>query len=143
MSEHTQTAEAPVPYHLKPIDGPPPADVVAGADNSIMHGMTLEYRYSSGREYRLTFTTEQVTFEMLDSPAYKPEYAIPVSLPYFARPLRENQVLIHWMVPSRVGHVALVIDFAARKIYASALMPFKMEMFDVADIYLVKQRQER
>jgi hypothetical protein len=139
MSQDTQTAEAHVPYHLKPIDGPPPADVVAGADNSIMHGKTLEYRYTSGREYRLTFTSEQVTFEMLDSPAYKPEYATPVSLPYFARPLRENQVLVHWMVPGRVGHVALVIDFAERKIYASALMPFKMEMFDVADISKMTQ----
>jgi hypothetical protein len=139
MSQDTQTAEAPVPYHLKPIDGPPPADVVAGADNSIMDGLILEYRYTSGREYRLTFTTEQVTFEMLDSPAYKPEYAIPVSLPYYARPLREKQVLVHWMVPSRVGHVALVIDFAEHKIYASALMPFKMEMFDVADISKVTQ----
>jgi hypothetical protein len=139
MSQDTQTAEAHVPYHLKPIDGPPPADVVAGADNSIMHGKTLEYRYTSGREYRLTFTSEQVTFEMLDSPAYKPEYAIPVSLPYYARTLRENQVLVHWMVPNRVGHVALVIDFAEQKIYASALMPFKMEMFDVAEISKVTQ----
>jgi hypothetical protein len=143
MSEQTQTAEAHVPYHLKPIDGPPPADVVAGADNSIMHGKVLQYRYSSGREYRLTFTTEQVTFEMLDAPVYKPEYAIPVALPYYARTLREDQVLVHWMVPNRVGHVALVIDFAAGKIYASALMPFKMEMFDVADISLVSQTQEQ
>jgi hypothetical protein len=139
MSQDTQTAAAHVPYHLKPIDGPPPADVVAGADNSIMHGKTLEYRYTSGREYRLTFTSEQVTFEMLDSPAYKPEYAIPVSLPYYARTLRENQVLVHWMVPGRIGHVALVIDFAEQKIYASALMPFKMEMFDVAEISKVTQ----
>ena len=139
MSQDTQTAEGHVPYHLKPIDGPPPADVVAGADNSIMHGKTLEYRYTSGREYRLTFTSEQVTFEMLDSPAYKPEYAIPVSLPYYARTLREDQVLVHWMVPGRIGHVALVIDFAEQKIYASALMPFKMEMFDVAEISRVTQ----
>jgi hypothetical protein len=127
--------EGHVPYHLKPIDGPPPADVVVGAENSIMDGLVLRYRYSSGREYRLTFTTELVTFEMLDAPIYKPEYAIPVSLPYLARPLRDDQVMIHWMVPSRVGHVTLVIDYASRQIFVSALMPFKMEYFDSGTIY--------
>ncbi|HEU0044482.1 hypothetical protein [Sphingomonas sp.] len=140
MTNVAEPTPAHVPYHLKPIDGPPPADIVAGADNSIMAGLVLEYRYSSGREYRLTFAVDQVTFEMLDSPAYKPEYAIPVSLPYYARPLREEQVLIHWMVPNRIGHVALVIDFAANSIYASALMPFKMEMFDVAEISSVTRK---
>jgi hypothetical protein len=139
----TVAPEGHVPYHLKPIDGPPPADVVAGADNSIMAGLVLQYRYSSGREYRLTFTAEAVTFEMLDSPNYKPEYAIPVSLPYLARTIRDNQVMVHWMVPNRVGHVTLVVDFTSRQIFVSALMPFKMEFFDSGTIHSAIRDGER
>lgn len=136
----TVAAEELVAPHLKPLDGPPPADLVAHVDNSIMDGLVLEYRYTTGREYRLTFTAEDVTFQMLAAPVYKPEYAVPVALPYYARKLREHQVLVHWMVPGRVGHVALVVDFAERKIYVSALMPFKAEFFDEADIFMVMQR---
>ncbi len=131
-------AEELIAPHLKPLDGPPPADIVVGSDTSMMDGVVLEYRYTSGREYRLTFTAEQVTFEMLAAPVYKPEFAVPVSLPYLARFVRDQLVMVHWMVPGRSGHVTLLIDFADNKIFVSALMPFKMEFFDSADIHSVK-----
>lgn len=136
MSEEPMSEELVAP-HLKPLEGPPPADIVVGSDTAMMDGVTLEYRYSSGREYRLDFTAEQVTFTMLAAPVFRPEFAIPVSLPYLARTIRDQLVMVHWMVPGRSGHVTLMIDFAAGSIFVSALMPFKMEFFDVAEIHRV------
>lgn len=130
-------ADDPIAPHLRPLDGPPPADIVIGSDTAMMAGVTLEYRYTSGREYRLDFTAERVTFTMLDAPVFKPGFGVPVSLPYLARGIRDQLVMIHWLVPGRSGHVTLMIDFAANAIFVSALMPFKMEFFDSATIHKV------
>ena len=128
-------SEELVAPHLKPLDGPPPPDIVVGSDPSLMDGYTLKYKYSTGREYKLDFTADTVTFTMLDAPVFKPEFGVPVSLPYLCRELRDGLVLIHWMVPGRSGHVAMMVDFTNKAIFVSALMPFKMEFFDSGTIY--------
>ena len=121
--------------HLKPLDGPPPADIVVGSDTSLLDGYTIKYKYTTGREYKLDFTAAGVTFTMLDAPVFKPEFGVPVTLPYLAREIRDGQILIHWMVPGRSGHVSPNIDFTEKQIFVAALMPFKMEFFDSATIY--------
>lgn len=128
-------SEEPNASHLPPIGGPPPPDIVVGSDTTLMDGYSIKYKYTTGREYRLDFTAEKVTFTMLDAPNFKPELGTPVSLPYLCRQIRDGLILIHWMVPGRSGHVAVMIDFTEKSIFVSALMPLKMEFFDSGTIY--------
>ena len=75
----------------------------------------IEYTYSSGRAYELTFYDDRVTFAQLNTPAPK------ITLPYLARPLADQMYLVHWLVPGRIGHVSLIVDLASMRIHGSAL----------------------
>ena len=97
-----------------------------------LDGLVINYTYSSGRAYELTFYDDRVSFEQLDTPA-------PIlTLPYLARPIADDIYLVHWMVPGRIGHVSLVIDLATNRIHGSALMPGQMELFEEGPITSVK-----
>lgn len=131
-------AEKMLPHEVG--DGPPPEDVVIGPLSELLNGRIVHYRYTSGREYTLTFKDGDVTFEMLDGPNFKKDEAggLRVTLPCHVREIHPNEFLVHWLVPGREGHVALVIDIPNAKIFVSALMPQKWEFFDVATIMSVK-----
>lgn len=93
-----------------------------------LSGMRVRYEYSSGRGYEALFYDDRLTFAQTDAPAPS------VTLPYRARPLRDGQVLVHFLLPGRIGHVSLVIDLDAGVVYASGLIPGLVEQFDVARI---------
>jgi len=56
------------------------------------------------------------------------------ALRYRARELRERQYLVHWLLPGRVGAVALVFDLEHKRVDAAALMPGQFELFDRATL---------
>ena len=93
-----------------------------------LDGLVIEYTYSSGRAYELTFYDDRVTFAQLNTPAPK------ITLPYLARPLADQMYLVHWLVPGRIGHVSLIVDLASMRIHGSALMPGQMELFEEGPI---------
>ncbi|KAJ5390460.1 uncharacterized protein N7496_001528 [Penicillium cataractarum] len=91
-------------------------------------GHTFEYTYSSGVHYRISFDEEKAYFSLpwrIDGLTYG-------GLSYRARQLRDNQYLVHWLIPGRVGAVALVFDLTHKRVDAAALMPGKFELFDRA-----------
>ena len=93
-----------------------------------LDGLVIEYTYSSGRSYELTFYDDRVSFAQLNTQA-------PVlTLPYLARPIAEDIYMVHWMVPGRIGHVTLVVDLVTNRIHGSALMPGQMELFEEGPI---------
>jgi hypothetical protein len=94
-----------------------------------LHNLVLDYEYSIGNSYRLSFDDNfGVTFQMLNDGS---EPRGP--LPYLARELREGQYLVHWHVRQYGIHVALVVDLAEKKISVAALMPpGSWEFFDQA-----------
>ena len=89
-----------------------------------LDGLVIEYTYSSGRAYELTFYDDRVSFAQLNTPAPV------ITLPYHARPIAEDIFLVHWLVPGRIGHVSLIVDLATNRIHGSALMPGQMELFE-------------
>ena len=93
-----------------------------------LDGLVIEYTYSSGRAYELTFYADRVSFSQLNTPAPT------LTLPYLARPIADEIYLVHWMVPGRIGHVSLVVDLATNRIHGSALMPGQMELFEEGPI---------
>jgi hypothetical protein len=93
-----------------------------------LDGLVIEYSYSSGRAYELTFYDDRVTFAQLNTPAPT------ITLPYRARPLADQMYLVHWLVPGRIGHVSLIVDLASMRIHGSALMPGQMELFEEGPI---------
>ena len=100
-------------------------------------GYVIEYCYSSGRAYRLTFYDDRVSFTQLDA------NDVPtLTVPYRARKVVNDIYLVHWLVPGRVGHVTLILDFLHQRIQASALMPGQMELFDQGDIVMIQQNNE-
>ena len=101
-------------------------DEIGGEQSSALDGTQVQYRYSTGASYRLTFADGGVVFQQLGggAPPIGP-------LPYRARQLREEQVLVHWIVKPASIHVSLVIDFARQRIDAAAMMPpNRWEYFD-------------
>lgn len=104
-------------------------DEIGGGTTTDLDGSEFEYQYSTGRRYRLRFYDDRVTFQLLSRNA-QPER----TLPYLAMKIREGQFLVHWMVPGRIGHVALVIDLETRLVHVAALMPGQQELFDQAGI---------
>ena len=99
-------------------------DEVGDGLTADLDGKIIEYTYSSERSYRLRFYDDRLTFVQLDRPGE------PITLPYLARELENDVYMVHWMVPEREGHVALVLNFQTNKIAVSALMPGKSELFD-------------
>ena len=93
-----------------------------------LDGLVIEYTYSSGRAYELTFYDDRVTFAQLNTPAPR------ITLPYRARPLADQMYLVHWLVPGRIGHVSLIVDLESMRIHGSALMPGQMELFEEGPI---------
>lgn len=126
-----ETAMPPMPFAPEP-------DQVSGPDTDIMHGLVLDYTYSGGRHYQLSFDHDhRVTFAMPDvpRPAGLPEYAKPPLLSYRARELKPGLVLVHWIVKPAAIHVALTIDLDEKKLHVGAMMPpNRWEFFDTAVI---------
>ena len=120
-------------------EGAPEAvdDKIAGPFSDDLAGRTVEYQYSTGNHYRLTFGSERLTFAHLNAP----EPHEPVSLAYVARQLRPAQYLVHWAVKPAGIHVALVIDLDAETVHVSALMPGGWEFFDSARIVSIRAAQ--
>ncbi len=109
-------------------------DKIAGPFSGDLAGRTVEYQYSTGNHYRLTFSSERLTFAHLNAPGPHE----PVSLAYVARQLRPAQYLVHWAVKPAAIHVALVIDLDAETVHVSALMPGGWEFFDSARIVSIR-----
>jgi phenolic acid decarboxylase len=103
-------------------------------------GARLVYRYSTGRRYHLDFTAERVTFALESQPGV---WGASHSLPYRARKLRDGFYLIHWLPPHRTIHVTLLIDVNERRVHGSALLPDKVECFDIATIEELRLEQAR
>ncbi|MFG2937810.1 hypothetical protein [Streptomyces sp. NPDC048282] len=106
-----------------------------GGELITLEGLRLKYRYSTGREYLLTFDADRVVFQMLNG-----EDLTARSIGYRARRLRDDQYVIGWV---RVGDpeagrptfaVTLVVDFQENKLYASALMDSDYALFDEAEL---------
>jgi hypothetical protein len=112
--------------HVEPGTMP---DEIGGPTTDDLAGVTLEYTYETGRKYRLRFTNETVSFLLMSIPD-QPER----TLLYRAREVAPKMYLVHWLVPGRVGHVSLVIDFERNIVHVSALMPGQVEFFDIATI---------
>ena len=101
-----------------------------------LDGLELRYAYSSGRNYKATFYDDRFTFVPQD-------HSVPaVTLPYYAVKLRPGQVLVHFLVPERSGHVALVIDLDNRTITGSGLLPGLVEQLDIGQIADIVGRGE-
>lgn len=125
------TAMPPMPFDPEP-------DQVSGPDSDVMHGLVLDYTYSGGRHYQLSFDHDHhVTFAMPDvpRPAGLPAHAKPPLLSYRARELKPGLVLVHWIVKQAAIHVALTIDLDEKRLHAAAMMPpNRWEFFDTAVI---------
>ena len=112
-------------------------DEIGGPSTTELAGLTLQYKYTTGREYRIWFTEDEITFLMVN--AVEPD-AKPKSLPYRARKLGDEMYLVHWLVPGRVGHISLVADLKNKKMHVAGLMPGKIEFFDIADIHTIERK---
>jgi hypothetical protein len=104
-------------------------DEIGGPSTQTLDGLHLEYTYQTGRCYQLRFGKENVSFLLLNQ-----LNAIERTLPYRAREIFPEVYLVHWLVPGRTGHVSLVIDFTKNIVHVAALMPGKVEFFDIAEI---------
>lgn len=125
-SSPDSTAIVTEPVFIEPGTMP---DEIGGPTTQVLDGITLEYTYETGRCYRLRFGKENVSFVLLSLPDQ-----IERTLPYRARELFPQVYLVHWLVPGRTGHVSLVIDRSNSIVHVAALMPGKVEFFDIAEI---------
>jgi hypothetical protein len=117
---------ATTPIHFEPGSIP---DEVGGRRTMELDGHEFEYQYSTGRRYRIRFYDDRVSFQLLSKDSQ------PIrTLPYLARKIRDGMYFVHWMVPGRTGHVALLIDLPQKTVHVAALMPAQQEMFDEATI---------
>ncbi|MBW5435778.1 hypothetical protein FXB41_13575 [Bradyrhizobium canariense] len=130
MGEEIQLADKPeiahTPIYVEPGSRP---DEVGGRLTTKLNGHAFEYEYSTGRRYRLVFYDDRCSFQLLSL-----ENQPVRTLSYLAREIRKDMFLVHWMVPGRSGHVALVIDLKERAVHVAALMPGQQELFDEAPI---------
>ena len=100
---------------------PPQEDHVDGPSSTVLAGAVLEYRYTRGTRYRLTFDHDgHVTFAELDAVPGGPPAPV---LDYRARELRPGLVLVHWIVKPAAIHVTLAVDLTEGTVYAAAMMP--------------------
>lgn len=76
----------------------------------------------------MKFYDDRVSFSQLNTPAPT------LTIPYLARETDPDTYMVHWMVPGRIGHVTLILDLEDAKMFGSALMPGKMEMFQTGAI---------
>lgn len=100
-----------------------------------LSGKTFRYRYNSDIAYTISFDKTHVFFtnpKLVGSRVSEDKTFI--RLPYAARELRPDLILVHWLTTGRAGHVALVYDFANGTVNASALMPGQFELFANATI---------
>ena len=125
---------------MSPLSLPPEEDEIGGVSSKDLFGAVVEYEYSTGRRYRLTFDTDDhVTFEWINQPPLA-EGAVfpPQTLSYRARQLRSDQFLVHWLNKQFKIHVSLVIDLAENTINVAAMMPpNSWEYWDTARIVSV------
>ena len=132
MTESPQAPTTDVPAPVGLPDLPPnyvAKDYIDGPSSPALLNTVLEYEYTIGNSYRLSFDGDfGVTFQMLNdgSEARGP-------LPYRARELRPGQYLVHWLVKQFSIHVSLVIDLENSTICVAAVMPpGQWEFFDIA-----------
>jgi len=117
-----------------PLEGlPPQEDYVDGPSTTALAGAVIEYRYTRGTRYRLTFDHDGgVTFAMLDVGPGGPPAPL---LPYRARELRPGLFLVHWIVKQPGIHVTLTIDLTESTLHSAAMMPpNRWEFWDAAVI---------
>ncbi|KPF90620.1 hypothetical protein IP81_14815 [Novosphingobium sp. AAP83] len=115
-----------VPNQIAPGSRP---DEIGENSTQELDGHQFEYQYPTGRRYRIRFYDDRLSFQLLG------ESNNPVrALPYRAQKVRPGLYLVHWMIPGRTGHVALVIDIPRGKVHVGALMPGQQELFDEARI---------
>ncbi|KAL3460161.1 hypothetical protein BJX64DRAFT_300820 [Aspergillus heterothallicus] len=114
-------------------------DKVGGPETTGMVGRTFEYQYPTGPQYRISFGKEPVYFTV-------PEQADGtkvIAIKYRQRALRPEQYLVHWIIPGRTGHVALVFDLEAKHVDCAALMPVGLfELFDRATLREIYENGE-
>ncbi len=116
----------------------PETDYVGGTLSDALLGAVIEYRYTRGTEYRLTFDDSfRLRFEELSASDHAPT----PTLSYRARALRDGQLLVHWIVKPASIHVSLVIDLDESTVHVAAMMPpNRWEFFDTAEITRVQLR---
>ena len=111
---------------------PPQPDKIGGPSTTALADTVLEYRYSTGNRYVMRFAEETLSFDHIvpEGPTIEP-------LPYRARELRDELYLVTWIIKRGVV-VTLAIDFTARLIHVSAMMPTNQwEFFDLAELLSV------
>lgn len=116
----------------------PEEDEIGGTSTEFLFGAVIDYEYSTGRHYRLTFDHDfNVTFAWINHPplpAGAPEF-VPPPLHYRAREIRPDLYLVHWLVKEFHIHVSLSIDVLESKIHVAAMMPpNSWEFWDTAHI---------
>jgi len=111
----------------------PQDDYVGGTSSSDLHGAVIEYRYTRGTLYRLSFSDDDnVRFDELSAGGDHPPTP---TLRCRVRALRDAQYLVHWIVKQAGIHVSLVIDLTQSRIDVSAMMPPNgWEFFDTGEI---------
>lgn len=125
---------------MSPLSLPPEDDEVGGVSSNALFGAVVEYEYSTGRSYRLSFDRDDhVTFEWINQPPLA-EGAVfpPQTLAYRARELRPELFLVHWLNKQFHIHVSLTLDLQQNSINVAAMMPpNSWEYWDTAQIVSV------
>jgi len=121
--------------------GAPPAEI-GGPTTKELAGLKLFYKYSTGREYELSFDADTVTFLPHKDPTAPPGTKFePGTLHYLARRIRPELYMVHWLVRSpTMGniHVTLLVDLKEKHMHCSALMPKGVELFDIGNIETIE-----
>ncbi|NAZ84235.1 hypothetical protein GTR02_20740 [Kineococcus sp. R8] len=126
------TQMPPMPFASEP-------DQVSGPFSDKLLGAVIDYRYSGGRHYQLSFDHDyHVTFSMPDNTPPPSATGEPMKAPvlaYRAREIRPDLIQLHWIVKQAAIHVSICIDLAENKIHANAMMPpNRWEFFDTGII---------
>lgn len=122
----------------------PHPDLIEDAPMSTtLHGLEIEYRYSTGNHYKLTFDHDyNVGFTFLNQMEREGRITPTddLKIPYRAREIRPGLTQLHWIIKDADIHVSLLFDFDAKKIFAAAMMPpNKWEFWDNAEILNVTE----
>ncbi|MFI9388494.1 MoaF-related domain-containing protein [Kutzneria sp. NPDC052558] len=105
-------------------------DVIGGPTTLALAGATVEYTYSTGGQYRMTFGAHELVFHRWDYPGA--EEIGPV--PYRAREIREELFLVSWLMKPGV-HTAMLFDFRSAAVHTTAVVPpNQWEFFDIGEI---------
>lgn len=131
-SAAAQTTEA-----LSVEEAPPaPPDEIVGPFTKDLDGLSLVYNYTHGGDYFITYGADTVTFRL---PLPDGSHTPPITVPYFARKLRANMYMVHWVNPEKTVHVTQVLDLPQREVNVAALMPGQWQLFDVGQITEMKR----